>query len=238
MVAGLYTIYRVRLARVVELERVRSRIAADLHDDIGGSLSRIAIQSEVARRAVAGTAGDPARTLVDIGDTARTLVDALDDVVWSVDPRQDDLASVERRIREYAAEVLGAAGVRWTFHGTAGLEVVSLDPEPRRHLLLIVKEGITNIVRHAGAHTARLEIGISRRTLHAELSDDGRGFDPSTIETAGAAGRGLGNMRARARQLGGRVEVLSAPAQGTRIVLTVPIGTRGRMNMRWWKRRR
>jgi hypothetical protein len=82
--------------------------------------------------------------------TFATLVDALDDVVWSVDPRQDDLASVERRLREFAAEVLGAAGVRWTIHGAAGLDRWWLDPASRRHLLLVLKEGVTNIARHAG----------------------------------------------------------------------------------------
>ncbi len=235
---GLYTAHRYRLAQLLELERVRTRIAADLHDDIGGSLSRIAIQSEVARRDVAVPAGTSARTLVEIGDTARTLVDALDDVVWSVDPRQDDLASVERRVREYAADVLGASGVRWTFHATADLNRVSLDPESRRNLLLLLKEGVTNIARHAHARVALLELRLAGSALHAQLGDDGRGFDPSVAEgTAGTRGRGLENMRARARQLGGRLDILSEPGRGTRLVLSVPVRLRGRMIMRWWKRR-
>ncbi|MGH9387854.1 MAG: two-component regulator propeller domain-containing protein [Vicinamibacterales bacterium] len=236
--AGLYSAYRYRLRQLLALERVRTRIAADLHDDIGGSLSRIAIQSEVARRTAGDAAGISARTLTQIGDTARTLVDALDDVVWSVDPRQDDLASVERRVREYAADVLGARGVRWTFNSAGDLDRVSLDPESRRHLLLLLKEGITNVARHAAARAAQLDLRVSGGTLHAELNDDGQGFDPAVAEAAaGTMGRGLANMRARARQLGGRLDILSAPGRGTRLILTAPVQRR-RMFMRLWEGRR
>ena len=236
--SALYFAYRYRLAHLLALERVRTRIAADLHDDIGGSLSRIALQSEVARRAIGGTAASPAPTLVEIGHTARSLVDALDDVVWSVDPRQDNLASVERRLREYAAEVLGAAGVRWSFHGAANLDRWSLDPESRRHLLLVLKEGVTNIARHSGARAACLDLRLVDGVLHADLSDDGGGFDPNVAQTsAGATGRGLDNMRARARALGGRLDIRSGAGSGTRLVLSVPLRARRRMNMRWWKRR-
>ena len=108
--AGAYSLYRVRVAQLLAVERVRMRIAADLHDDIGGSLSRIAIQSEVAGREAAALGEQPARRFLEIADGARGLVDALGDVVWSVDPRRDDLASVCRRIREYADDLLVGSG--------------------------------------------------------------------------------------------------------------------------------
>ena len=92
--AGSLPLYRVASRNCSRVERVRMRIAADLHDDIGGSLSRIAIQSEVAGREAAALGEQPARRFLEIADGARGLVDALGDVVWSVDPRRDDLASV------------------------------------------------------------------------------------------------------------------------------------------------
>jgi ligand-binding sensor domain-containing protein len=236
MMLTLYTGHRYRLAHLLALERVRTRIAADLHDDIGGSLSRIALQSEVGRRAMEMAAVPAARTFREIGDTARTLLDELDDVVWSVDPRQDDLASVERRLREFAAEVLGAAGIRWTIHGAASLDRWSLDPASRRHLLLVLKEGVTNIARHAGTCTAHLDLRLSDGILRVELSDDGRGFDARSWPTD-ELGHGLDNMRARARALGGRLDIQSGDGRGTRIVLTVPMRRRWRMNMRWRTRR-
>jgi signal transduction histidine kinase/ligand-binding sensor domain-containing protein len=236
LVGAAVALHRLRVARIVAVERVRARIAADLHDDIGGTLSRIAIQSEVARRDLAETTGLAASRLAEIGDTARTVVESLADVVWSVDPVQDDLAAVERRVREYAADVLGPRGVRWTFHGTGHLERFALGPKARRDLLLLLKEGITNIARHAGARVASLHLRVVGGSLHAELRDDGCGFDPLTVEGAGAAQRhGLANMRMRAQQLGSRMTVESAPGAGTRIDVVVPLRLRRRMNMRLWR---
>ncbi len=231
--AALYTVYHYRVARLLELERMRTRIAADLHDDIGGSLSRIALQSEVARRDFVQQAGPSAQRLAEIGDTARTLVEALGDVVWSVDPVHDDLASVERRVREYAADVLGAQGVRWTFHGSEQKERIVLDPQARRDLLLLLKEGVTNIARHAEARVASLHLRVDAGVLHAELRDDGRGFDAGGLDDrSGSTHRGLANMRARGRQLGGRLDIESKSGEGTRLVLRAPLRARKRMTVR------
>ena len=234
--AVAYLWHRLRVRRILELERVRARIAGDLHDDIGGSLSRIAIQSEVARRDAIDPDGVPARRLVEIGDTARSVVESLADVVWSIDPGQDDLASVERRLREYAADILGARGIRWTFHSTGHADAVALDPERRRDLLLLLKEGITNIARHADARVASLHLRLSGGELQAELRDDGRGFDVRAGARDGAGGRGLVNMRLRAERLGGTLTVESSPASGTRFVLRMPLGRRRRIHMRLWRR--
>jgi signal transduction histidine kinase/ligand-binding sensor domain-containing protein len=236
VVAVAYVWHRARVARLIELERVRARIAGDLHDDIGGSLSRIAIQSEVARRDAVDPDGAPAQRLVEIGDTARGVVESLGDVVWSVDPGQDDLGSVERRVREYAAEILGARGVRWTFHPSGTGESVALDPERRRDLLLFLKEGVTNIARHAEARVASLHLRLADGELHAELRDDGRGFDVAAATRGDGGGRGVANMRMRASRLGGRLGVTSAPGAGTTVVLTMPLSSRRRMYMRLWSR--
>jgi signal transduction histidine kinase len=236
LTATAYSWHRFRVARLVEVERVRARIAADLHDDIGGSLSRIAIQSEVARREVAAAAPPSARRLDDIGETARSVVESLSDVVWSVDPGHDDLASVERRVQEHAADVLGARGVRWTVHATGHRDRVVLDPEARHDLLLLLKEGITNVARHADASVASLNLQFVGSNLHADLRDDGRGFDVSALGGNGkSAGHGLANMRLRARQLGGLLEIASTSGAGTHLQLTIPLKARRRMNMRLWR---
>jgi signal transduction histidine kinase len=169
--------HRYRVARLLALERVRMRIAADLHDDIGGSLSRISIQSEVACRETEALGERPRHRLAEIADHARTLVDALSDVVWSVDPGKDDLASVCRRIREYADDVLASNGVRWTYTSSPNLESVKLDPQARRALFLLLKEAVTNAARHARARSVSLNVELAGRELRAELTDDGCGFD-------------------------------------------------------------
>jgi signal transduction histidine kinase/ligand-binding sensor domain-containing protein len=225
--------HRYRVARLLALERVRMRIAADLHDDIGGSLSRISIQSEVACRETAGLGDQPRRRLVEIADSARGLVDALGDIVWSVDPRRDDLASVCRRIREYADDVFSASGVRWTYTASGNLEAVPLDPQARRNLFLLLKEAVTNVARHAMARSASLTIELANGELRAELQDDGRGFAPDAPEAGDQSEHhGLASMRARAEWLGGRLTIESSPGTGTTLRVHLPMQRRwGRMNM-------
>jgi ligand-binding sensor domain-containing protein/signal transduction histidine kinase len=228
----VFAAHRHRVARLVALERVRMRIAADLHDDIGGSLSRIAIQSEVARRETAALGDQPVRRLVEIAESARGLVDALGDVVWSVDPRRDDLASVFRRIREYADDLLLGSGVRWTYTASQTLDHVKLDPEARRHLFLLLKEAVTNVARHALARSVSLDVELTNRELRAQLHDDGRGFDSSALDREDQADcRGIASMRARAQRLGARLTISSSPETGTKLSLEMPLRAWRRMNM-------
>jgi signal transduction histidine kinase/ligand-binding sensor domain-containing protein len=234
---GLYAAHRRRLSQAVAVERVRMRIAADLHDEVGSSLSRVAILSEVVRREVGPTAGGAERRLAEIAGTSRALVDAMGDVVWSVDPRQDDLASVARRISEFAADVLAGQGMRFELHAPPDLERVRLDPERRRHLYLILKEAVHNAARHAAGRSLSLRIEVAEGVLTAEVADDGRG-----IRTASGdgehPGHGLANMRARARQLGGELSIDSTPG-GTRVRLRIPVrGSSDRMDMRLRERDR
>jgi signal transduction histidine kinase/ligand-binding sensor domain-containing protein len=230
-ILAAFAAHRYRVARLLALERVRMRIASDLHDDIGGSLSRISIQSEVACRDAAAIGHQAARRLTDIADSARGLVDALSDVVWSVDPRRDDLASVCRRLREYADDVFAGTGVRWSYVAPANLAHVRLDPQARRHLFLLLKEGITNVARHASARHVSLEIRLAGHELHASLRDDGAGFTPDAIDAAGDH-HGLLSMRTRAEQLGARLTIQSSPDGGTTISLRMPtLGWRQRISM-------
>jgi signal transduction histidine kinase len=128
--------------------------------------------------------------------------------------------------------------VRWTFHGTGHLDRFALGPEARRDLLLLLKEGITNIARHAEARVASLHLRVVDGALHAALRDDGRGFDPAGLAHAGEMqGHGIANMRMRAAQLQGSITVESSAGRGTHVTLVVPLRARKRMNMRLWARR-
>jgi signal transduction histidine kinase len=216
--------YRLRVARLLELERVRTRIASDLHDDIGSNLSRMAILSEVAKRQIGDSAPEPARHLTEIADSARNLIDSMSDIVWSIDPRHDDLGSVIVRVRAFASEIFEASGVKWTCVAPADLDRISLRPDARRHLLLLLKEGVNNIARHAQATHARLRVEVDSAQLVAELSDNGRGFDiGEEPPPAARGGHGRSSMRWRAAELGGTLRTISAPGAGTHITVTVPV---------------
>lgn len=227
LVLAATAVYRLRVARLIELERIRTRIASDLHDDIGSNLSRMAILSEVAKRQIGDEDPQPARHLTEIADSARTLIDAMSDIVWSIDPRHDDLGSVIVRVREFAADVLASNGVKWSCLAPPDLDRIRLRPDARRHLLLLLKEGVTNIARHADAGTARLRVELEAGQLIAELSDDGRGFVvPDAAEEPpprARGGHGLSSMRWRVAELGGTLHTISAPGAGTHLRVTVPL---------------
>jgi signal transduction histidine kinase/streptogramin lyase len=215
--------YRVRVARLLTMERVRTRIAADLHDDLGSTVSRMAILSEVAKRQVESTHAEAAHVLEEIGTSARELLDTTGDIVWAIDPRRDDGASLVARVREFGASLLEPKGIAWEFGASPEAEALRLDPEQRRQLLLVFKEALHNIVRHARCSAASVSIATRDGHLQAEVRDDGCGFS----EAPASAGHGLGSMRARAAQLGGELTIHSQPGAGTRLVLDVPLRRRG-----------
>jgi signal transduction histidine kinase/streptogramin lyase len=215
--------YRAHVSRLLALERVRARIAADLHDDLGATVSRMAVLSEVARRQVASAPREAVRLLEEIGASARALLDTTTDIVWAIDPRRDDAASLVARVREFGAGLLEPKGIAWEFHASPEAEALRLDPEQRRQLLLIFKESLHNIARHARCAAAAVSISTRDGRLRAEIRDDGCGFEADPAET----GHGLVSMRARAVRLGGELRIDSRPGEGTRLVLDVPLRRRG-----------
>ncbi len=220
--AGAFVTYRLRANRALALERMRARIAADLHDDIGSSLSRISILSEVARRKIGS--GEAAALLGEIAETSRGLVGSMSDAVWSIDPAQDDVRAVIARMRAFATDVLDGKGVSWSFDAPEELQA-RLAPETRRELFLVFKEAVTNVARHSGARVARLRLEVSEDSLTLEVADDGKGFDATPardLESSLHRGRGLLNMQVRARRMGGRLNVISAPGIGARLDLVLP----------------
>ena len=207
--------HRYHLARRLELERVRLRIAADLHDDLGASLTRVAILSEIANR----QHSEPGRHLTEIAETARGLVDGLSDIVWSIDPRRDDMRNLVRRLRQLAGETLEPLGVQWRLDAAAGIEHLAFSPDQRRNLFLIVKEAIHNAARHSGCRRLGIVIEVRQGRCLVTVSDDGRGFPEGDPES----GNGLANMRARAAALGGSLAAGAAPGGGAEIVLSFPL---------------
>lgn len=229
-----WALHHARLSRLVELERVRARIAADLHDDLSSSLSRISILSELGRRRIADPAALEATTLDQIGETARELMETIGDIVWAIDARRDDLESLLARIRRFAGDLLEARGVSVLFAAPAGAAGISLRPEAKRELYLVLKEAIHNAARHARAKEVRIEVAAVRGELVAEVRDDGVGFaagNPAAVGTVGSVGaagaasanhgHGLRNLRTRAVKLGANLSVDSAPGAGTRVRLSL-----------------
>ncbi|HVT61827.1 MAG TPA: two-component regulator propeller domain-containing protein [Thermoanaerobaculia bacterium] len=218
-----WAFHHARLGRMLELERVRTRIAADLHDDLSSSLSRISILSEVGRRRIADPEALEATVLDQIGETARELMEATSDIVWAIDARRDDLASLLVRIRRFAGDLLEARGVSVRFAASPQAAEIALRPTAKRELYLVLKEALHNAARHARAKEVWIEVAAVGGELVAEVRDDGVGFVTGGGDDPGSArsGRGLRNLRERAERLGGRLSVESAPGAGTRVRLSL-----------------
>jgi signal transduction histidine kinase len=146
---------------------MRNRIATDLHDDIGSSLSRVAILSEVVKRQMGNTSSESIPILSEMAESSRGLVDSMSDIVWSIDPRRDDLSNLALRIRQFASDVLEARKINWDFQIPQEFDKIKLNPEQRRHLFLIFKEAINNIARHANCNAARLTITVDHHQIMA-----------------------------------------------------------------------
>jgi signal transduction histidine kinase len=224
-----YSLYRYRVSRILAFANMRTRIATDLHDDIGSGLSRMAILSEVVKRQLGDNGASQSTSLLtEIADSARTLVDAMRDIVWAIDPRRDDLSNVVFRARQFASDLLEPQKIRLDFQVPSELSRVTLDPEQRRQLFLIFKEAFNNVARHARCDSLSFRVVISRNRLEVEIKDDGYGFVPhgQTQEEVRPGGLGLENMRTRAEKLGGQLTIDSSPGNGTRLKLLVPIKKR------------
>ncbi len=215
MVSLGVSLHRYRLNHLLALERVRTRLAADLHDDVGAGLAEIAILSEVAKRQ------ERPRTLElldGIAERARSLREAMADIVWTVDPREDCLADLVLRLRQTAFAMLESEERSVEFLDSCDEQLATeVAPAVRRHVLLFFKEAVTNVARHSDATAVRVEIEAVKGRFRMLIRDNGRGFDGQQPRS----GRGLKSLQYRSRELRGGLKVQSVLGVGTEIELSL-----------------
>ena len=219
-------LHRSREERFAELERVRQRIATDLHDDIGSSLTQIAILSEVACQQLSHPNDEKALgPLSRIIGVSNELVEAMSDIVWAINPKKDHLSDLLQRMRRFASDVLAARGIAFRFH-TPTSEDIALGANVRREVFLVFKESVNNIIRHSECKRVDIAFDIEADWLTLRIADNGRGFDApldgdagARLKAEGRGGNGLPSMRRRARELGGNFEVASRKGEGTTVTL-------------------
>jgi PAS domain S-box-containing protein len=215
-----------REERIRELQRVRTRIATDLHDDIGSSLTQISVLTEVARsQAILETVKTP---LERISNVSNELVDSMADIVWAINPKKDSLRELILRMRRFASDVLSAREIEFELESPEDLDGIQFGANIRREVFAIFKECINNIVRHAEASEVLIRFEINENHLRLQIKDNGRGFDAEHILSDDFSpekgGNGLTNMRRRAMELGGICEIISG-ADGTTTMLDIPLSS-------------
>jgi len=207
------------------LERERARIAQDLHDDLGSSLTRLSLLSSLIKT----DKDNPEQVEAHAGklsESADQTVRALEEIVWAVRPGSDTLQSLVDYIAHFANELFEGNATRCRLDLPHDLPARSLPPDVRHNIFLIVKEALTNALKHAAAGEVRVLAKVSANALEILVQDDGKGFDPAPAE---GKRNGLGNMRRRAEAIGGGLELQSALGRGTtvRLVVNLKNGTGG-----------
>jgi signal transduction histidine kinase len=201
------------------LEKERSRIARDMHDDLGASLTRIALMSELAADEPE-MQGAAARQLGEIAQAARSVSGTLDQIVWTVNPRNDTLERLIGYLAEFATEYLAPTSLSLHLDLPAEIPTQPVPAEMRHEVLLATKEALNNIVKHAQAHEVKLRVATDGQTLEIVIADDGWGFDPQSIA---AFSNGLTNLRQRLATLGGSAEIESRIGAGSTVTLRLPL---------------
>lgn len=206
------------------LEMERSRIARDMHDEMGSSLTRITLLSEAAELGMesgdASERADARSRLQRISTLGRSLVTSMDEIVWAVNPGNDSLEECASYLCHFAPDLLRTAGIQCRLIVPEVLPSRIVSSELRHNLFLVVKEALHNIVKHSGASVVTLSMSMRGDALWIQIVDDGRGFDPAGRE---GTGNGLANMRERMREARAELDLWSEPGKGARLTVLVPI---------------
>ncbi|MCL2040556.1 MAG: histidine kinase [Bacteroidales bacterium] len=214
--ALLYAFYTYRLRQVIKMERIRTRIASDLHDDIGSTLSSISMLSEMASRQ--DKEAELVKALSKIGVDSRDILNSMDDIIWSVNPQNDSLSSLVVRLREYAIPMCETKDITFDLSADESIFALKLGMEERRNIFLIVKEAVNNAIKHSDCKNLSVAF-LKTPELEISIHDDGNGFDVA----APTSRNGVSNMKRRATQIGGELTVISEMEKGTTIVLKTKV---------------
>jgi ligand-binding sensor domain-containing protein/two-component sensor histidine kinase len=215
--AFVYFIYRNRINKLLEMERTRTRIATDLHDDIGSNLSKIALLSELVKMKLTNGNDENNRMLATIADVSRETVDSMRDIVWSINPGRDTVLEMTRRMRQHAEDAFVPLGVAVHFKTDERYFDQTISMDIRRELFLIFKEALNNAAKHSACKNVWINFDAAGRSISLTIRDDGEGFDTSLPPQS----NGLSNMRLRAEKLGGQLEVQSSAGSGTTVSVNI-----------------
>lgn len=214
----LYSLYRFRINQILRLHQVQNRISADLHDELGSSLSSISIMGALAQKST-GTKDASSQFVTRIVEEVQLISGSLDDIVWNISPKHDTLSSLVARMTRYASELFDARQIKYEFSFPKDIEGIRLSMEQRRNFYLIFKESVNNLVKYSQCSLASVHIQVSRRNLLLIIEDNGVGFDMTRQNDR----NGIRNLKERGRNLNGKLDIQSVLGHGTTVKLEFPM---------------
>lgn len=215
----MYIIYAYNMNQLKMRSQLRDKIARDLHDDIGSTLSGINIFSKIALQKINSDTRSSRELLEKISSRSEKTMDALSDIVWSINTRNDGMDNFLTKAREYLAEVLEAQGIPYEFNTDPELENLKIGMADRKELYLIFKEAICNASKYARCSFVKIGFSKFKDTCTLTIHDNGRGFNVTAVST----GNGIYNMKHRAEKMDAAFHIESGENKGTLVTLSFHI---------------
>ncbi len=211
----------VRLEQQAALQKERTRIARDMHDEVGSKLSRLSLLSEMASQQPSMPA--PAREdVAEISETARDTIRSFEQIVWAVNPKNDTLANLAHYLCRFAEELFDGSQIQCAFNLPQKIPDLMVSTEMRHHVFLAAKESLNNVLKHAHARRVCVGLAMTADGFEIRIEDDGGGFVDTAATPRLGSGNGLENMEARMKAVGGRLEIKNASSSGTTVLFKVP----------------
>jgi ligand-binding sensor domain-containing protein/two-component sensor histidine kinase len=214
----LYALYLYRIRQLLNLQKVRNRIATDLHDDIGSTLTNINMLSEISRKNLQQPK-EAEKFLQRISEEVTASSQALNDIIWNVNSRNDSMEETLTRMRRYAAELFDSSKTICHLSMDESAAAKKIDMEQRRDVYLIYKESMNNIFKHAFASNVWIDVQWQNEKLHLKIKDDGKGFESAVVTNR----NGLRNIHSRAEKWKGSALIETSPGKGTLIEIILPV---------------
>ena len=227
---AVYAIYRYRINELLKRQAIRNRIAQDLHDNVGSTLSSISVYGQVARiYQQQHKDADLSNTLEKISVTSSEMISELNDTVWAINPRNDNMEVILQRMESFAKPLLSSQGIHFKMRYDQHLTTLNLEMEKRKSFYSIFKEAINNVIKYSECKMVTVDISQKSSRIIMKIVDDGKGFDLSKTSEGYKSsdvyggGNGLKNMQHRAAAMKGVLKMYSEPGKGTSIELNFPI---------------
>ncbi|RKY98672.1 MAG: hypothetical protein DRQ13_03300, partial [Ignavibacteriae bacterium] len=210
----IYYISTLSIKNQLAIEQLKTKIASDLHDNVGAGLTEISILSEVAAQKMDGNAEKNSKEIKNISNISRELVDSMSDIVWVVNPQRDSLYDLIIKLKDSYNEFLNTVGISFKVKNIDKTNDVHLPMDYKQNLLMMFKEAINNAIKHSNCKKITLEANVRNDVIELILTDDGIGIDDYTKKS----GNGITNMENRAKKLGGRMKWRSESEEGTKVI--------------------
>ncbi len=214
---ALYAFYRYRINQLLEVQRVKNNISADLHDDIGSRLTSIHFLSAISKQKISSNE-DAQNFLEGIDEEVQASAEALNEIVWNIKMDDESLEDIVAKMRRYAGEVLDTSGINYTVSINSDFSRKKIKMQKRREIFLIFKELLNNVRKHADASRVEIKISIKENMFFLAVEDDGLGFDPSLNSSR----NGIKNIRERIMKWNGKIHIFSKSGEGSIIQIWLP----------------